>query len=468
MELEDEEGAIVLDPKNSARQYWTDPATRVQREIWRPGDGEGERFGDYYEKPGAPPPLEKRWRLYQVSNLMALPVYRASTSSFIRYFSTMLTWEQSRTGLGPIKSEVNEPPKYVVLDDRAAYECSASDIPRTYLVDWWSHDFGGNGQVRARRGHRGRSAIGDENAPGVDKYHFTTVGTAKRRYYFTGERDYTPFVYRTTDPTLAIAPFKPKKRGLPSPLRKRALPDNKHGHNQFTPKDQMVKYGAPHKGESWKRYRTRVNPFLARDKSPPLRLTKGPLSVRPPRENEGHPVVSDGTVFKQLFGEEDENGDSMYVEPPSAKRQKMHDHISPVETANGDDRDNESDEDFPFSVAAQAIQNLGNLSKYPDYEQYHQQQPQHQHLSERHIAEQDAADRRSASPTDEIEVIPDSGTYAQQLEAELAATKKTVEEQKMQIDRMNKDFEAAREKMKGLEEEVANLKRGVGVIQVGV
>ena len=34
---EDEKNAIVLDPENSARQYYSDPFTGLKREIWRPG-----------------------------------------------------------------------------------------------------------------------------------------------------------------------------------------------------------------------------------------------------------------------------------------------------------------------------------------------------------------------------------------------------------------------------------------------
>ena len=33
---EDVDG-IILDPKNSERQYYRDPITTLQREIWRPG-----------------------------------------------------------------------------------------------------------------------------------------------------------------------------------------------------------------------------------------------------------------------------------------------------------------------------------------------------------------------------------------------------------------------------------------------
>ena len=168
-----------------------------------------------------------------------------------------------------MENNVNEPPKYVILDDRSAYECFASKIPRQYLKQYWNHDFGGTGVVRARRSHRGRGSVGDKDAKGDDKYNFTRLGKGGGdKYHFTGEKEYTPIIYRTSDVKLSIAAFKPAKRGLPSAPPKKELPSNKHGHNQFTPKDQMVKYGAAHKGSSHLRYRPRVNTFLPRDKSP--------------------------------------------------------------------------------------------------------------------------------------------------------------------------------------------------------
>ena len=36
-EAQIDENATVLDPKESERQYWRDPVSGAQREIWRPG-----------------------------------------------------------------------------------------------------------------------------------------------------------------------------------------------------------------------------------------------------------------------------------------------------------------------------------------------------------------------------------------------------------------------------------------------
>lgn len=60
------DSAVALNPEDSERQYWTDPATQVRREVWRPGDGDGDKAADYFDKRGPVPPIEKRWRFYQV------------------------------------------------------------------------------------------------------------------------------------------------------------------------------------------------------------------------------------------------------------------------------------------------------------------------------------------------------------------------------------------------------------------
>lgn len=62
----DPEGSVVLDPKNSDRQYYREPFTGVMREIWRPGDGDGLQGTDYYQREGPPLDVEHRWRFFQV------------------------------------------------------------------------------------------------------------------------------------------------------------------------------------------------------------------------------------------------------------------------------------------------------------------------------------------------------------------------------------------------------------------
>lgn len=56
----------LLDPATTERQIYVERTTGLEREIWRPGDGEGEQGTDYYDRAGPPLPLDKRWRLFQV------------------------------------------------------------------------------------------------------------------------------------------------------------------------------------------------------------------------------------------------------------------------------------------------------------------------------------------------------------------------------------------------------------------
>ncbi|TKA72668.1 hypothetical protein B0A55_06277 [Friedmanniomyces simplex] len=230
------EDAVILSPADSERQYCCDPFTAYKRGIWRPGDGDGDESTDYHDRIGPALPLEERWHLYQ-SN-------------------------------GGKVSKANMPPKHVILDDLAAWEILESDIARREILRLWPHDFAGTGTIRHRRPHRGRAAINDSGAEGDLKYHFALQGMRKERYYFTGARDYKPVIYR-----IEAAPTEPE------PARKRKVspssrePENlkKHGHNQYTPKDQMVKYGAPSKNKGKARYRERLNTFLHKDPKPDWR-----------------------------------------------------------------------------------------------------------------------------------------------------------------------------------------------------
>lgn len=143
-------------------------------------------------------------------------------------------------GLGRDKAE---PPRFVFLDDRAVYEVFTSDIQRARLNHSWPHDFSANGRVRARRTHCGRPAIRNH---ATSEVHSAPV-TKTTNYYFTGEKDYRPVVYR-------IPPLPRPEPTVEALIRKRKAEDaadptlynpRAHGHNQWTPKDMMVKHGAP-------------------------------------------------------------------------------------------------------------------------------------------------------------------------------------------------------------------------------
>lgn len=56
-----------LDPATTERRIYREHTSGIEREIWRPGDGEGDLGTDYFDRAGPPLPLEQRWRLFQVS-----------------------------------------------------------------------------------------------------------------------------------------------------------------------------------------------------------------------------------------------------------------------------------------------------------------------------------------------------------------------------------------------------------------
>ncbi|KAK0270022.1 hypothetical protein LTR35_014488 [Friedmanniomyces endolithicus] len=274
------EDAIVLDPANSERQYCCDPFKTHNRGIWRPGDADGDQSTDYHDRIGPALPLEQRWRLYQSD--------------------------------GGIVSKMNMPPKHVILDDRAAWEVLESDIARRVILVFWPHDFAGTGTIRHRRPHRGRAAIKDLNAGGDLRYHFALHGHRKERYYFTGAKDYKPIIYRIEP---VPAPAEPE----PEPSNKRKVspaetePENprKHGHNQHTPKDQMVKYGAPSMNKGKLRYRERLNTFLRKDPKPDYRGLYGTAGYLSRKAKAAKALEDDQTsaeVRTQETDAEDEGG----------------------------------------------------------------------------------------------------------------------------------------------------------------
>lgn len=61
------QNANYLDPTTTERRIYRERTTGIEREIWRPGDGEGDLGTDYFDRAGPPLPLDQCWRLFQVS-----------------------------------------------------------------------------------------------------------------------------------------------------------------------------------------------------------------------------------------------------------------------------------------------------------------------------------------------------------------------------------------------------------------
>ncbi|KAF7188765.1 hypothetical protein HII31_09688 [Pseudocercospora fuligena] len=217
-EVPDADDENALDPANSERQYHRHPHSGLQREIWRPGDGDGNQRTEYFDR-GHPVPPEQRWRIFQ-------------------------------SDIGEISwAKENFPPRFVWLDDRAAFEVSKSDIPKAKIQQWWPHDFGSPCRIRKNRAHIGRPAVKDESADGDAQYESVQLTGKGGIYYFTGQKDYKPVIYkkvRKAQPTEEELSRKRKAEELLlEEQEERKANPRAHGHNQYTARNKMVKHGAP-------------------------------------------------------------------------------------------------------------------------------------------------------------------------------------------------------------------------------
>ncbi|EMC98061.1 hypothetical protein BAUCODRAFT_22905 [Baudoinia panamericana UAMH 10762] len=227
-----ESNAIVLNPRKCERQYYRDTVTGIKREVWQPGDGDGQMGSDYPEAMRLPP--DSRWRFYQSSSVQ-----------------------------GPITKD-NMPPKFVVLDDLNTYLVWHSDIPSLHKAVFWAFDFGGVGFVLTRRPHRGRGAVACLDAEGNANYRSGNAGQSGKPYHFTGEKGYKPIVYRSNDPPETLTYSSKRKANSPAPGELKQT--KKAGqHNQYTPKEEMVKFGGPSKSGRQPTRRARMEAFLKSD-----------------------------------------------------------------------------------------------------------------------------------------------------------------------------------------------------------
>ncbi|GAB1741755.1 hypothetical protein NU219Hw_g7165t1 [Hortaea werneckii] len=432
----------MLDPTTTPRQHYREPLTGIKREVWRPGDGDGAPDTDYYDKPGQRP-LHQRWRFYQL-----------------------------KTGKGPVSFKNNMPPKYVILDDRAAHEVLTSDIPRATIVRFWSHDFGGPGRIRARRPHRGRSAISNPNATGDEKYFSTEVGMKGEKYYFTGEKNFIPIAYQIP-PLEEVTEPQSSKRKASSPPTDEPKDPRKHGHNQYTPKDQLVKYGAPSQAKGRKRYRERINTFLRRSPSPEWAKDRAKLyggvgararafttSLDKKTAHQAQAAQRYGTQLEtttssaqSLFLEDDEEMRDVEDDVTSAAEasETMTWEHQPI--APGSNRAPAAASHARDPLVDAAVSESETPTTEQEHEKRHGKKRQPKSFLERMAAEEDEEDdeeqdfpRRRAEPTS-----LDTGTYASQLEIQLT-------EANAKVKTLTEDLDQAYDRIEELENEVEKLR----------
>jgi len=373
------------------------------------------------------------------------------------------------------------PPKYVILDDRAAYEVSSSDIPRATTVKYWSHDFGGAGKIRARRPHRGRGAIANPDAECDDKYHFAKVGQKSEKYYFTGEKDYKPIIYCNISPQPEVEAAKTpaeqsKKRKATSPLTDGPRDPRKHGHNQYTPKENLVKYGAPSAAKGRDRYRPRINTWLRRSPSPPWSKDRSKLyggvgdqaraftASMVLQDATGASMALQGVTGAAPTTIRQDRQQSLWIEeedddPPAAATEEIaasasdatFDQTRPIEFPDP----SPSDAQTPFARAPKESY-ASEIEPVPEKDIA--EEPRRKKLAQ----PMSFMERMAADPADDsapVDTSPnahdkpdlDSGSYASQLEQQLLKAKEYVEH-------LTSALNHAQEKIEGLETEVVCLR----------
>ncbi|KAK3676015.1 hypothetical protein LTR78_004207 [Recurvomyces mirabilis] len=447
------ENAIVLDPANSARQHAEDPHTALRREVWRPGDPDGKETADGHDRK---PAFEKRWRFYQ-----------------------------SSTGTERV-SATNMPPRFVLLDDKAAYEVMSSEIPKARMVKFWPIDFVPNGKIRGKRAHRGRAAVANASAEGDERYYAGELGSKDREPYpFRGAKDYRPINYRSAKPISEASPApeqasKKRKASSPATATSSTSTIKRKHNNQYTPKELMVKHGgAPSKDAGRARYLPRINTFLRRDPSPDFAKDRSKLygnigeqaraamamslkgaDVGASRVDSGvrsmggsglGDWVGDVGAGLKRVEKDDEVEESLFleeVEQPTATR----DSVSAAGFFIEDD--GEDDDTVPRAGSVEAITTATPPSTSHGRRKHaHQPQSFMDQVAATDSPTQQSSQQIVARDADDGDTGIDSGSYATQLEHQLVRAH-------TQIQLLTAEDGAAQAKILQLEAEIAHLKSG--------
>ena len=230
-----------------------------------------------------------------------------------------------------------------------------------------------------------------------------------------------------------------------------------------------MKYGAAPSGKNHQRYRPRLNAFLRRDPEPELSWDKGRLFGQEPN----HPTQD---MFMGGVGSQSVTGDielaheeeGLWVEQDGRKddRRMIMDDFGPVGSEHGGSKaehDNDSDMEMPFPRRQSA--KLAGISEAPA-EDAEPSEPRRKKLRQDNFlgnmfADHDPADSVTAvnAPTTGPMMMHfDSGSYAYQLEQELAEAKQTIQGQETKIAELESACAGAQEENQRLCHEVETLK----------
>lgn len=297
-------------------------------------------------------------------------------------------------------------------------------------------------------------------------------------YSFTGEKDYTPIIYRTP-------PSHPRSRKRKSPTRspsslsptskRLAKEPRRHGHNQHTPHDQLVRFGAPSQAKGKGRYRARINTFLRRSATPPFakdraKLYGGIAGLAHAAGSVGGEMVagrggSCAVVYGEVGGgeslwveqegeeevlvadgEEGEEGGARFAE---AEEGAYDEFPSPVSrfAAEGQQTSEGDEEELPEPDTAE----LARRTKFPRPMSYMQRMASAPIPPDTSTITSTSTSSNSRPPNAHDKLPTDSGSYASQLEISL---KDATDE----IDRLSSIFQQAQARVRELEEEIAALR----------
>ncbi|KAI7367694.1 hypothetical protein KC336_g21174, partial [Hortaea werneckii] len=314
------------------------------------------------------------------------------------------------------------------------------------------------------------------NATGEEKYFSTEVGMKGEKYHFTGEKNYVPIAYQTPPAEEAIEPPSSKRKAASPPVDEQKDP-KKHGHNQYTPKDQLVKYGAPSQAKGKKRYRERINTFLRRSPSPEWAKDRaklyGGVGTQARAFTASHQAKAHKAQAAQKYDTQPETTSSvarsLFVEDDEEMHEDEDEAMSGAEASNAMLWERQPIEPGSNStrgpashVRSSSINATVSGSETPtthqDYERRRGKQHQPKSFLERMAAEEEAED---GDDDDEGEEHPshrrhvqttglDTGTYASQLEVQLM-------EANAKVKTLTKHLDHAYDRIDELENEVAGL-----------
>lgn len=262
--------------------------------------------------------------------------------------------------------------------------------------------------------------MGDPDAEGNDRYEFTTIGQKNARYYFTGEKDYTPIIYRSEELSAEIAKKLEKKRKGWS-VRNTEGDPKLRGHNQFTPKELLVKHGAPSNSKSKKGKQTMVG-----------HQTADWLLDKPVQAED-----LDGSQTPEHAAE-----DEVFAAGPTGQ------HLGPADDASG----------FAEPEAKRRrVDGVGAPSSSPDQMFPFQRQTVDQHAISSRIYNPFASIAQGAHQESTCPYT-ESRAYASQLEKDLAKAAETISEQKKKIAELEEADTCKQGLVEELQREVQDLR----------